>query len=142
MTSRPTIAEIGVEQDALEAAGVPQWKRQIAFEDACFARNNGDRTMTTTFLDDAREAARQIVARGPNGEQFTRQRLLDLFSVVANPDNWKVEIDATIDLAREDVEALKQAIVFFTGSEATIEYLGNGLEARVTAAGYYQTCGA
>lgn len=118
----PTICDIVAEQETLVEAGVPQWKRQLAFEEA--------------------QAARQTVAYGPNGEGFTRQRLLDLFNVVANPDNWKVEIDTMIDLAREDEEALKQAIIFFTGSTPTIKYLGNGLEAHVTAAGYYQTCGA
>lgn len=77
---------------------------------------------------------------------ITRQRLCDLFNTVADPDNWKNPIDAVIDLDPADEELLKRAVVFFTGSVATIERdpfgRDNGIEARVVADGYYNAIGA
>lgn len=88
------------------------------------------------------EANAQVVARGPKGEPFTRQRLRDLFNVVASPENWKFRIDTVIDLDPADRDAMREAVIFFTGSVPTFSYTGNGIECAVKAAGYYATIGA
>lgn len=76
---------------------------------------------------------------------ITRQRLLDLFNVVVDPEDWKNPIDAVIDLDPADEQTLIQAVIFFTGSVPEIErhpFGGGDIETRVIADGYYRTIGA
>ena len=44
---------------------------------------------------------------------YTREELSDAFFEVANPDNWKEEIQATIPAS--DFDIVNSAVIFFTG---------------------------
>lgn len=88
------------------------------------------------------EANAQVVAR--NGSMvWTRGELLELFNRVANADNWKLAIDATVSLANDhELFGMYEAVVFFAGCHATIRTAGGRNRYRVTAVGYYTAVGA
>jgi Tfp pilus assembly PilM family ATPase len=44
---------------------------------------------------------------------YTREELSKAFDKVANPDNWKDEIEATIPAS--DFDIVNSAVIFFTG---------------------------
>lgn len=90
------------------------------------------------------ENADQIVATTVDGRRCTRRELTAAFNRVAPRTNWKRAIDTTIPLEPLDREVVREAVIFFTGSVPKFEYAGccGNLTCRVTAAGYYATCGA
>lgn len=81
------------------------------------------------------------------GKEVTRGQLLEAFERVEDKANWKDPIDATVDLANDfELEVLRYAIAFFTGSQATFKPKPGkkllGCRYRVTAPGYYRAVGA
>ncbi len=70
-----------------------------------------------------------------------------IFSLVHDKVDWKRPIDARLTVAGEDeakelIEALSDAVVFFTGSVPQFRHDAAKGELRVIAAGYRLTCGA
>lgn len=64
-----------------------------------------------------------------------------IFDLVKNPQGWKLPVDAYVPANSVSLaNAIRDAVIHFTGSVPTIEAEGNGL--RVKAAGYYATVGA
>jgi len=61
-----------------------------------------------------------------------------LFERVENKQDWKNPIDATIVLQESEVEKLREAIIFYTGSVPTFKRISTNVQ-RVVAAGYYAT---
>lgn len=88
--------------------------------------------------------AGQVVGTASDGRPLTRAQLTEAFNRVAPGDNWKRPIDITLQLEPLDREVVREAVIFFTGSVPKFEYAGccGDLTCRVTAAGYYATCGA
>lgn len=82
------------------------------------------------------------------GVPVTRAELRQAFDRVADLSNWKNRIDATVYADRVELEMIREAVVFFTGSVAHFARLGDALPGsahrpyRVRAAGYYATIGA
>lgn len=92
------------------------------------------------------ESRAQVVAT-VNGKSVTRGDLTIAFNAVADKANWKMPIDARVDLDAYTLAMVAEAVTFFTGSVAKFERLtgsttGGIAKYRVTAAGYYATCGA
>lgn len=100
--------------------------------------------MTLAQAVEAEAEAAQVVAKTLDGRECTRAQLTAAFNRVAPTDNWKLAIDTTIQLEPLDREVVREAVIFFTGSVPKFEYAGccGDLTCRVTAAGYYATCGA
>lgn len=96
----------------------------------------------------------EIVAR--NGSMsWTRAECEALFNQVVNAENWKKSIDALVEFQNDrDLLGTREAVIFYTGSVPTIEFVirrpehttrwdgGHTRTYRVRAAGYYQTIGA
>ena len=78
----------------------------------------------------------------PVYKDFTHPVLSTAFDSVANKDNWKLAIDHTFgrELSEFERRAIEAAVVFFTGSVATVAYSGG--KTRVRAKGYYEAIGA
>lgn len=81
--------------------------------------------------------------------RFTRGELHDAFNLVHNLIHWKNPIDIVVELRgnpERQVCAIRQAVIFFTGSVPTIEYTDDSSLSRpkiqVKANGYYKTIGA
>jgi hypothetical protein len=93
------------------------------------------------------EGDAQVVAT-VNGRRVTRGELSAAFDKVRNPEHWKRPIDANVELGDEEIALVQEAIVFFTGSQATLyPLLGTGsapgrCRYRVVADGYFMTIGA
>ena len=67
--------------------------------------------------------------------KFTHEEMARAFENVQDKENWKNPINSCV--RAEDVEVTKEAIVYFTATEATLgENLGNGWY-KITAPGYY-----
>jgi hypothetical protein len=64
-----------------------------------------------------------------------------IFERVENKENWKLPIDATIELDTANKLLLDEAIIFFTGSVPHFHKLAGG-KYRITADGYYMAIGA
>ena len=65
------------------------------------------------------------------------------FGLVANRDNWKMPIDATIEATDDLVRDIVEGIEFMTCSVATVVTVkGKPGHYRIRAAGYYATVGA
>jgi hypothetical protein len=71
----------------------------------------------------------------------TQDELSAAFDLVKNSTHWKKPINARVALTDEQVDAVHEAVIHFTGSIATITNLPNG-KRHVRAAGYYATIGA
>ena len=81
-------------------------------------------------------------ARGLNpetGTRYSRDQLKAAFDMVANPENWKLEVRGTIPAPAWDV--VREAVVFFTGSVPSYTVREDG-RLDVTALGYYAIIGA
>jgi hypothetical protein len=92
------------------------------------------------------EFAKMIVAN-VMGRAVTQGELKVAFEAVADKVNWKMPIDAVVDLDPYTMAMVKEAVVFFTGSVAKFKALtGTTTDGigryRVTAAGYYAAIGA
>lgn len=74
---------------------------------------------------------------------FTETELRAAFSRVENKEHWKKPIAALVQVVSErELEAIKYAVTFYTGSVATVSR-GFGPDVyKVTAAGYYAAVGA
>lgn len=67
--------------------------------------------------------------------KFSRQEMEKAFRAVQDKEHWKNPINSCV--RAEDVEVTKEAIVYFTATEATLgENLGNGWY-KIMAPGYY-----
>lgn len=75
------------------------------------------------------------------GKAVTRGELSQAFDLVANRDNWKMPIDATVWLDDWQKACVHEAVIFFTGSIPRFHWLAPR-QYRVVAAGYYATIGA
>ena len=76
------------------------------------------------------------------GRDVRRGQLLAAFKRVENADNWKAPIDARIVIRSDfEMEMIREAVRFFTGSAATIECERPPVY-RVRAIGYYKAVGA
>lgn len=88
----------------------------------------------------------QVVAM-IHGREVTRGELHEAFKRVEPRGNWKNPISAEFSTATVEadsayeVEVIREAIVFFTGSVPTIRHLGN-FRFIAQAAGYYAAVGA
>ncbi len=74
---------------------------------------------------------------------FTHRQLDAAFALVANPENWKLEIDQWINDSPENRRLVGAATIFFAGSPA--EFMVSATKpgmVRVIAAGYYACIGA
>lgn len=110
--------------------------------------------MPRTFRDmnDIVEAEKRALGQEVatvNGRGITRKEITAAFNLVAPRDNWKRPIDATIEADLITIDVVREAVVFFTGSVAKVECVQPAAlrvegpsKYRVTAAGYYATCGA
>jgi cytolysin (calcineurin-like family phosphatase) len=81
------------------------------------------------------------------GISVTRRAASQAFDKVADPQNWKNPIDATIAFADDyELELVKFAVVFFAGCQAKVTILpafaGGKTRARIRAVGYYVAVGA
>ena len=76
------------------------------------------------------------------GTPWSRDELTEAFGLVSNPANWKLPVDATVRSMHGtvDVDLIREAVIFFTGSVPSMKWTMKGL--RVRAAGYYKTIGA
>lgn len=77
------------------------------------------------------------------GTPYSRAQLIEAFQAVQNKSNWKHPIDATIAPPLSftiDLDKLRDAVIFFTGSVPTFKKSDGWL--RVKAAGYYATIGS
>lgn len=81
------------------------------------------------------------------GEKVTWGELHDAFERVKPSPNWKAPIVATFTTSTDaaesarEVEMVKAAVEFFTGSKAEVRHEGN-FRFRCFAVGYYQAVGA
>lgn len=75
--------------------------------------------------------ADQIVAE-IGGTPRTRGELTGYFNAVADRQNWKLPVDATVDLTFEGLAMTREAI---TSQKGHVRY-------RVKAAGYYEAVGS
>jgi len=66
---------------------------------------------------------------------------LRLFDLVANKQNWKCHINATVVMADNEIPALGDAIIYFTGSVPIMTKLDGG-RWLIRADGYYIAIGA
>lgn len=92
------------------------------------------------------EANAQVVEQ-IDGQPVTRGELNAAFALVENKENWKLPIDALVTIQdrnrpRREIELIRKAVVFFTGSVPTIDRGVRGGTIRVKAAGYYNAVGA
>lgn len=71
--------------------------------------------------------------------KYSRSYLINAFSKVQDNSNWKNPINAII--RKESVDAVNEAILYFTGSKPTFTNRDDGY-VNVTADGYYLTIGA
>ena len=75
------------------------------------------------------------------GQNVTWGELHDAFELVKPSENWKAAIDREVVIAGDrEMEMVRAAVEFFTGSKATFEALGRN-RYRVRAAGYYAAVG-
>lgn len=89
---------------------------------------------------------------GDLGRDATRAELSAAFDRVSNKENWKFDIDATIDSTPKEVNVIRSAITFFSGSNPTIIYkkeIGKAADGvswicrwHIKADGYYKTIGS
>lgn len=100
--------------------------------------------MLTIQQEDLKSRA-QIVGE-VMGRAVTRGELSKAFDRVTNTSNWKMPIDAVVDLNDREMATIREAVVFFTGSMPTFEARAGATlprcRYRVRADGYYKTCGA
>ena len=70
------------------------------------------------------------------------ERLRAAFTSVANPENWKLPINAIVPV-ETNREEMTEAVIFFTGSVPTFSPFGpqKGM-VHVAAAGYYAAIGS
>jgi hypothetical protein len=66
---------------------------------------------------------------------YTRQQLNDAFKMVHDPDDWKAPINNVIPGHPVTKEKVREAILFYTATNATFTELDDG-RCRVEAAGY------
>jgi hypothetical protein len=102
--------------------------------------------MTMTHEQIVAESYAQVVAQ-VNGRAVTRGELKIAFDAVANKANWKMPVDATVNLDAHTKALVAEAVPFFTGSHARFQLLSGTTTGgigryRVRAAGYYKTVGA
>lgn len=83
--------------------------------------------------------------------RYTDERVKELhvaFDRVKNPENWKLPVNAVVDLDTTTADGVKlqadisEAVTFFTGSTATFTKARGKNKVRVRAAGYYRAIGA
>lgn len=88
-------------------------------------------------------AARAQVVGVIAGQPVTRGELTAYFNKVADPTNWKLEIDKVVELPTEfDRAMMFTAVLFFTGSAAELFHQhGEPGKYRVMAVGYYAAVG-
>lgn len=102
-------------------------------------------TVETTIATELQAAQSEIVVT--LGEyRFTREELSKAFDQVSPKDNWKNPVCAyaVFRSPRERI-AMHAAVAFFTGSTATLEFVGTAGDTsayKVTAPGYYRAVGA
>jgi hypothetical protein len=92
------------------------------------------------------ESEAQVVAT-VNGKPVTRGELSLAFNAVANKENWKFPVNATVTLDPYLKAMVAKAVEFFTGSKAKFVAKSGSTTSgmtlyHVTAAGYYAATGA
>ena len=80
-----------------------------------------------------------MLLNGETGTPFSRAELEAAFRLVEDPTNWKNPIRARID-SGEDMDAIREAIIFYTGSVPTFVTVGQFT--LVSASGYYAAIGS
>jgi hypothetical protein len=106
----------------------------------------GEKHQMQTIQEIEADSNAQVVAK-VLGTDVTRGELLAAFNRVANKLNWKLIIDALVELdEHREMAMIREAVIFFTGSVPTFAAIAGAAKPkcryRVTAAGYYQTVGA
>lgn len=72
--------------------------------------------------------------------KYCHEELKAAFELVENKTNWKLPIDTTIESKQVDV--VRDAVPFFTGSIAHFTPIMGTDKVRVQASGYYSAVGA
>lgn len=74
-------------------------------------------------------------------EPFTSTEMQAAFEMVRDKSDWKKPIDIVIDdPGPKNLACMEEAIIFYTGSTATVRELPSG-RLKITAPGYYNTIG-
>ena len=98
-----------------------------------------------SVIDEQAKLNAKVVAHRA-GHAYTLGELHRYFNMVCDLNNWKLPIDKVALLQTErDVYGMHEAVVWFTGSVphlAVNRFTPEGIEYRVTAAGYYAAIGA
>ena len=100
----------------------------------------------TSIRQTIADTAAEIVA--VEGEfKFSRVELQAAFDMVADPNDWKCPVraffttDTQATASERMVAAVRQAVIFYTGSVPTITHWGN-FTFKCVADGYYRAVGA
>lgn len=78
---------------------------------------------------------------GYSGREYWQSHLNEMFKLVAPKDNWKKPIECVLNYNDLDFVALNDAIVHFTGGQATIQFIDK-ISIRVMSPGYYSEIGS
>jgi len=92
---------------------------------------------------------------GTNGKVYAVAALREAFEWVQDSSNWKNPINRIVVGTVDELERVNEAVIFFTGAGTRQEILSPTIgtpsrgardvrvfTVRVTAPGYYKTCGA
>lgn len=101
---------------------------------------------TKTIEAEIAESNAQVVDTVFN-KPVTRGGLSAAFDKVRNQQNWKMPVDAVVDVSGDfELQLIERAVIFFTGSVPSFHAKAGGAlpgcRYRVCAAGYYKTIGA
>lgn len=93
-----------------------------------------------------KQIRREIVTK-VNGRDVSHDELSKAFDRVKDLQHWKNPISKIIDLTEDERAVIYEAIVYFTGSEASFTPIGKSSRRgakrmHVVAAGYFRTIGA
>jgi hypothetical protein len=75
------------------------------------------------------------------GREVSREELLAAFGKVEPLGNWKLPVNAVVELEEDELPMVNEAVIFFTGSVPKFLSKG-GKTYRVQAVGYYNAIGA
>jgi hypothetical protein len=75
------------------------------------------------------------------GTSYSREELKAAFERVENSENWKNPINSIVKASDEELDAIKEAVIFFAGCVPTFLRLPQD-QVLVTAVGYYGAVGA
>lgn len=106
--------------------------------DICMVVLNG-----TNRPDPAVEKCTRCTAKGETSEERANRLRAAFRRVAPTGMNWKEPIDAIVTIKTDDeYDEIDEAVIYFTGSVATITPLKRVNQFRVRARGYYAAIGS